>query len=224
MRARAGLCDAASVGDRRYRDRDAGGRALAAALPLDLGDDVLVIGLARGGVETAAAVARSLGAPLDALAVRKVGHPLQPEYGIGAVAPGGDGVYVRSADGLRPDELSAAVMRAKQAADELDARLHADHPALDPAGRTVVLVDDGLATGSTMTAAVRWARARGAARVLVAVPVAASQSAEHLRREVEVVCPLEPHDLGAVGLWYEQFSQVDEDTVLDLLDELRSSA
>jgi predicted phosphoribosyltransferase len=212
------------VGARRYRDRADGGRALAAALPPDLGDDVLVIGLARGGVETAAAVARSLGAPLDALAVRKVGHPLQPEYGLGAVAPGGDGVYVRATDGLREDELAAAVAHARRAASELDARLHAVHPTLDPAGRTVVLVDDGLATGSTMTAAVRWARARAAARVLVAVPVAAAQSAEHLRAEAEVVCPLETDDLGAVGLWYEQFAQVDEETVLALLDELRPSA
>jgi putative phosphoribosyl transferase len=209
---------------RRYLDRASAGRVLAEALPSDLGADVLVIGLARGGVETAAAVARALGAPLDALAVRKVGHPLQPEYGIGAVAPGGDGVYVRSTDGLRPDELAAAVARATQAARELDARLHAAHPALDPVGRTVVLVDDGLATGSTMTAAVRWARGRGAARVLVAVPVAASQSAERLRAEADVVCPLETDDLGAVGLWYEHFGQVREDAVLDLLDELRSSA
>lgn len=180
----------------------------------------MVVGLARGGVETAAAVARACGAPLDALAVRKVGHPLQPEYGLGAVTPGTDGVFVRSLDGLRPRELEAVVDRAQREADALDRRLHAAHPAIDPAGRTVVLVDDGLATGATMTAAVRWARAHGARRVIVAVPVAASSSAELLRTEAEVVCPLETDDLGAVGYWYERFDQVSEDEVAALLDEL----
>jgi predicted phosphoribosyltransferase len=205
---------------RRYRDRVSAGAALAAALPPDLGEDVVVVGLARGGVETAAAVARACGAPLDALAVRKVGHPLQPEYGLGAVTPGTDGVFVRSLDGLRPRELEVVVARAKREAEALDRRLHAVHPPIDPAARTVVLVDDGLATGATMTAAVRWARTRGARRVIVAVPVAASSSAERLRDEAEVVCPLETDDLGAVGYWYERFDQVSEDDVVDLLDEL----
>jgi predicted phosphoribosyltransferase len=156
----------------------------------------------------------------DALAVRKVGHPLQPEYGLGAVTPGADGVFVRSLDVLRPRELEAVVDLAKREADALDRRLHAVLPALDPEGRTVVLVDDGLATGATMTAAVRWARAHGARRVIVAVPVAAAPSVERLRTEAEVVCPLETDDLGAVGYWYERFDQVSEDEVAVLLDEL----
>jgi predicted phosphoribosyltransferase len=175
-------------------------------------------------MQTAAAVARAIGAPLDVLAVRKVGHPWQPEYAIGAVAPGANGVYIRAHDGLTDDQLNDAVGRAKHAADRLDALFHLGHPALELGGRTVILVDDGLATGATMIAAVRWARGRGALRVVAAMPVAAAASADLLRREVEVVCPNEMRDLGAVGFWYERFDQVDDDQVLALLDELTVAA
>lgn len=202
---------------RRFRDRAEAGRELAAALPDDLPGDVVVVGLARGGVEVAAEVAARLRVGLDALAVRKVGHPLQPEYALGAVAPGADDVYVRSAEGLSEAELTAVVDAARRAAAALDERLHAAHPRARVAGRTVLLVDDGLATGATMVAAVRWARGEGAARVVVAVPVAASSSVEALRRQAEVVCPHELDDLGAVGIWYERFDQVTDAEVVALL-------
>ena len=188
-------------------------------LPDDLRRDVLVVGLARGGMQTAAAVARRLGAPLDVLAVRKVGHPLQPEYGIGAVTPGGEGVYLRSRDGLTDEEIAEIVHRAKRAADDLDRRLHGDRPPFPIARRTVLLVDDGLAPGATMLAAVRWAQGQGARRIVAAVPVGAAQTVELIRREAEVVCPLAVDDLGAVGLWYEDFRQVGDEDVLALLDE-----
>ncbi len=204
---------------RRFSDRIQAGQALAEALPPDLRTDVLVIGLARGGVQTAAEVARSIGAPLDVLAVRKVGHPWQPEYAIGAVAPGPDGIFIRAHDGLTEDQVNQAVRRAKNAADQLDALFHSEHARLDVGGRTVLLVDDGLATGATMVAAVRWARGQGARRVVAAVPVAAVASADFLRQEAEVVCPNEMRDFGAVGLWYERFDQVGNDQVLALLDE-----
>jgi putative phosphoribosyl transferase len=204
-----------------FADRGDAGRALAAELEGERGSELVVVGLARGGVEVAAEVARVLTAPLDLVAVRKVGHPLQPEYGIGAVTPG-DGIYVRGPDGLAEEEVAAAVEESKAQARVLDRRLHAEHAPLDLAGKTVLVVDDGLATGGTMIAALRWARAAGAARTVAAVPVAAEDSLELVRSEAdEVVCL---HPLGAffaVGVWYRSFDQVDDAKVLRLLDENR---
>ena len=208
-----------------FHDRVDAGRQLAAALEGRRLEGAVVVGLARGGVPVGAEVARRLSLPLDALAVRKVGHPWQPEYALGAVAPGPDGVFVRSHGGLADEELIRVVGRAKVEANRLDAALHEHLPPLDLGGRTAVLVDDGLATGATMVAAVRWARSQGAVHVVVAVPVAASQSLVFLRSEAaEVVCPHALHDFGAVGLWYEGFDQVSDDLVVALLEELRQPA
>ncbi len=201
-----------------FRDRREAGRLLAAALERERAGDGVVVGLARGGVAVAAEVAAALDLPLDALAVRKVGHPLQPEYALGAVTPGG-GVYVRSADGLTPQQIEAVVAAALARADELDRRLHAHSPALDVAGRACLLVDDGLATGATMEAAIRWARAHGARRVVVAVPVGAPETVERLRGDADsVVCPEQPAGFGAVGLWYREFAAVEDGEVIALLD------
>jgi putative phosphoribosyl transferase len=200
-----------------YADRRAAGRQLAELLEDERGTDAVVVGLARGGVVVAAEVADALGLPLDAVAVRKVGHPWQPEYAIGAVAPG-DGVYVRAHDGLTDEEVAAAVEATKEKAASLDRLLHAEHAALDLTGRTCILVDDGLATGATMIAAVRWARSRGAARVVAAVPVGATETAELLRREADtLVCPHELDLFLAVGIWYEVFGQVEDEDVVRLL-------
>jgi putative phosphoribosyl transferase len=205
-----------------FRDRADAGRELARTLAHAPLGDAVVVGLARGGVAVAAEVARVLALPLDALAVRKIGYPRQPEYGIGAVTPGG-GVYVRSAEGLGAEELQRVVGRASEEAASLDAVLHGRHPALPLAGKTAVIVDDGLATGATMIAAVRWARAQGAAKVVVGVPVGAAQTAELLRQEAdEVVCPFEQRRFGAVGFWYGHFDQLDDDDVVALLDERRA--
>ncbi len=206
-----------------FEDRADAGRKLAGVLDRRRLRDAVVVGLARGGVPVAAEVARRLSLPLDALAVRKVGHPGQPEYGIGAVTPGGDGVYVRSHDGLEEDTLSRIIEQARATAEALDQLLHARVPPLELEGRTAVLVDDGLATGATMVAAVRWARHQGAERVVVAVPVGAAESIRFLRHEAdEVVCPHELDAFGAVGLWYRVFTQVDDDDVAGLLAALRA--
>lgn len=206
-----------------FRDRREAGERLARVLADERIDDGLVVGLARGGVEVAAAVANRLGLPLDALAVRKVGHPWQPEYALGAVTPGG-GRYIRAHDDLSEEEVDAAVAAAEEKAEELDRRLHADRPPLDPSGRTVVLVDDGLATGATMIAATRWAQAAGARRLIVAVPVGAAETAAVLEGEADkVVCLKKPAYFGAVGLWYEQFGQVSDERVLDLLEHFPSA-
>jgi len=203
----------------RFRDRFDAGRQLARQLPPGLYRDAVVVGLARGGVQVGAVIAEALDAPLDVVAVRKVRHPFQPEYALGAVAPGRDGVYVRGRDGLTAEQVEAAVARARAEADELDRTLHDASPPLELAGRTVVLVDDGLATGATMVAAARWAREREAARVVAAVPVGAVQSMALVAPELDdIVCAYEPPNLFAVGVWYEDFSPVDDGEVRRLLN------
>lgn len=208
-----------------FRDRFDAGRQLADVLDRRSLEDAVVVGLARGGVEVAVEVARELALPLDAVAVRKIGHPWQPEYGIGAVTPGGDGVYVRSHDGLDDEELARAVEQARSKAAVLDRTLHEHHSPIPLDGRTALLVDDGLATGATMVASVRWARSRGAGRVVVAVPVGAAQSLELLRAEAdEVVCPHAEQEFWAVGLWYDDFRQVSDTEVLALLERAAREA
>ena len=207
-----------------FANRRKAGRLLARELDeagaLDVSDGrIVVIGLARGGVEVAAEVAAALHAPLDALAVRKVGHPWHPEYGIGAVAPGGI-EYIRAHDGLMDAEVAEAVRIAATKAGTLDARLHAGHAPVDVEGATCILVDDGLATGGTMVAAVRWARARGARRVVVGVPVGAAATARSFELDPDVdsvVCLVTPIDFGAVGMWYDDFHQVSDEDVVALL-------
>ena len=202
----------------QFQDRREAGRILADHLAADLHGEGLVIGLARGGVVVAAEVARTLGWPLDAVAVRKVGHPVQPEYAIGAVTPDG-ATMLRDIAGLSDEQLEQAVDAARAQARELDGRLHAARPARSPAGRTCVLVDDGLATGATMVAAVRWARAAGAGSVAVAVPVGPPDTLDQLGREADAtVSLLAPPDMMAVGAWYRDFQQVTDQQVLELLD------
>lgn len=204
-----------------YADRRDAGRALAAALDGERGPELVVVGLARGGVEIAAEVARVLAAPLDLVAVRKVGHPLQPEYGLGAVTADG-AAYIRGDDVLSEDQLAKIVDETKAEAAALDRRLHAENAALDLRGKTALLVDDGLATGATMIAALRWARVAGAARVAAAIPVAAVESLDLVRPEAdEVVCLHALDPFFAVGVWYASFAQVDDEDVVRLIDENR---
>ena len=210
--------------DPLFLDRRDAGRRLAVELEPERGPDLVVLGLAHGGVETAAEIAGALDAPLDAVAVRKVGHPLEPEYAIGAVTPEGE-AYVRAHDGLTDEEVAVAVGAARARAVELDARIHAEHPALELTGKTVVVADDGLATGATMIAAARWARSAGAGRVVVAVPVAPIESLLRVQREADaVVCPYPLERFGAVGLWYSSFEQLSDSDVNRLLAENRRAA
>jgi predicted phosphoribosyltransferase len=203
-----------------FADRREAGRALASALDREQIGEAVVVGLARGGVTVADEVARALELPLDVLAVRKVGHPWQPEYAIGAVAPGG--VYVRGSDGLTEEEVTAAVEAAKGKTAILDRRLHGEYEPVELDGRACALVDDGLATGATMIAAARWARNRAASRIVVAVPVGATQTVELLSREADAVVCLHSLDpFIAVGIWYEEFGQVEDEDVVRMLADAR---
>ena len=211
-------------GPRLFRDRYDAGRRLADRLEHYGGqDEVLVLALPRGGVPVAAEVARSLGAPLDVFYVRKLGLPGQPELAMGAVATGGAVVLNRELiDRL---ELSEAVIRdaARREFRVLETQqraLRGRRPAPRVRGRTLILVDDGLATGSTMRAAVDALRRQLPRRLVVAVPVGAAETCKELRREVdELVSIACPDDFQAVGQWYHDFSQTSDDEVSSLLAE-----
>jgi predicted phosphoribosyltransferase len=207
---------------RRFRDRREAGRVLAAQLGAYANrPDVLVLALPRGGVPVAAEVARALGAPLDVFVVRKLGVPRHEEFALGAIATGG--VRVLNEDVVRalqiPDRVIDAVAAKEQA--ELARRERAyrgDRPPLDVRGRTVILVDDGLATGATMHAAIRALRQQQPARIVVAVPTASPETCHELKKEVdEVICATTPDPFYAVGLWYEDFSQTTDEEVRELL-------
>jgi predicted phosphoribosyltransferase len=220
-----------------FADRSSAGRALGQELRQQLASPVdaaasqhamppqvaplLILGLPRGGVPVAAEVARALDAPLDVLTARKVGLPQQPELAIGAVA--GDDVVVRDPLAMLPgivDEATFSLL-AHAARAELRRREQAYRAGRGPltlAGRTVVLVDDGLATGATMLAAVRAARRGGATRIIVAVPVASPQAVSLLAREADQVIALRaPVQLASIGQWYDDFSQLDDPSVCALL-------
>jgi len=206
----------------RFRDRVEGGRRLAERLAGYAGRaDVSVFGLPRGGVPVAFEVATRLGAPIDVLVVRKLGTPDQPELAMGAIGPGG--VRVLNDEVVRELRIDARTIDAIEARErvELTRREQAyrgDRPPADLRGRTAILIDDGLATGSTMRAAVAAARARGPAKIVVAVPVAARATVDEFRQEVdEVVTVLAPEWFSAVGLWYEEFTQTTDDEVRALL-------
>jgi putative phosphoribosyl transferase len=204
-----------------FRDRREAGRRLAERLSGLRATSPLVLGLPRGGVPVAYEVAKALGAPLDILVVRKLGVPFQPELGMGAV--GEDGVRVLNADVLRQagvNEAQLAQVEARERAEveERATRLRGGRPAIPLRGRTAVIVDDGLATGGTARAAVRVARERGAARVVLAVPVAPPETVATLRRDADDVVAVEtPEPFFAIGGWYSDFSPTSDDEVVELL-------
>lgn len=200
----------------RFPDRVAAGRLLGQRLRQERLDDPVVLGLPRGGVIVASEVAETLGAPLDLVVARKLGVPWQPELAFGAVAPG---VVVLRDDVVRAAKLdardvAAAAERDSATLDELARRYRGVGEPVALRGRTAILVDDGLATGATATAAARSVKAQGPLRVIVAVPVCARETAELLRREVDdVICLGEHDDFQAVGLYYEDFGQVEDEAV-----------
>jgi putative phosphoribosyl transferase len=214
---------------RIFEDRVDAGCALARALvSFDGARDAIVIGLPRGGVPVAAEIARSLGLPLDVLVVRKLGLPWQPELAMGAIASGG--AMVLNDDVMRHasfgEEVLGQVKRRELAELERRERVfRGTRPPLDVSGRTVIVVDDGLATGATMEAAVRALGILGAARVVVAVPVASVEARERITALVDEIHVLEtPRYFSAVGQWYRDFDQTSDTEVSELLAQSQRRA
>ncbi len=205
-----------------FEDRVDAGERLAEALKEHVGPDAVALGIPRGGVIVAEVVARTLGVPLDVVVPRKVGAPGNPELGLGAVAPG-----VRVLDpwlierlGVSEEYLEREIV-AEEAETVRRLRVYrGDRPPLDLTGRTAIVIDDGVATGGTAVAALRWARAQGAERVILAVPVAPPQTIQRLQHEAdEVVVLATPEPFFAVGEWYRRFDQTSDEEVVAILDE-----
>ena len=210
--------------DERFRNRRDAGRRLAQHL-LVYADcrDVIVLALPRGGVPVAFEVAQALGVPLDVFVVRKLGLPWQEELAIGALASGGVRVLdldlIRAA-GVTENDLQRITRVEQSELDRRERLYRDDRPFPDLTGKTVILVDDGLATGATMKAAVTALRQEGPSRVVVAAPVAARETCESLRQVADdIVCATTPEPFRAVGLWYDDFSQVTDEEVRRLLEQ-----
>jgi putative phosphoribosyl transferase len=213
----------------RYRDRTDAGRQLAARLAAYAArDDVVVLALPRGGVAVGIEVARALRVPFDVFLVRKLGVPGHPELAMGAVAAGG--VRVLSEDLIRELAIPDAVVDQVTAGERLelerrDRLYRGGRPSPMLAGRTVIVVDDGLATGSTMEAAVAALRQHEPAGILIAVPVGAPETCHRLKRIAdEVLCVESPEPFTAVGLWYERFDQLSDAQVIDVLRQAGHSS
>lgn len=209
----------------RFRNREEAGELLAERLETYRGDRPVVLGIPRGGVPMASLVAARLGADLDVMLVHKLRAPYQPELALGSVDESGR-LYLApsgSDPAVSPLQLDAEVRAQRALLKRRRERYTAAHPRVDLAGRTVILVDDGLATGATAIAAIRAARAERAARVIVAVAVAPPDTIARLRTEADdVVCLYAPWLFGAVGEFFEDFSEVSDDDVVAILAKTRS--
>src|SRR5919199_2806692 len=212
-------------GEPPFRDREDAGRRLAERLSAYRDEHPVVFALPRGGVPVGYEISHTLGAPLEVCVARKLGAPGQPEFGIGAVAPGG--VRILNEDVVRrlgiPDDYVEKI--TEQEAAEVERRLRhfrGERPEPEVRGRTVILVDDGLATGVTARAAVKALRRLQPRRLVLAAPVCAAQTAELLAPEVDkLVCLEAPPDLGAIGFWYRNFAQTPDEEVIELLKRSR---
>jgi putative phosphoribosyl transferase len=203
-----------------FRDRADAGRTLAARLARQRGTDAVVVALPRGGVPVTVEIARALGLPLDFVVVRKLGLPEQPEVAMGAVAEGG--AFFIDHHMIAESGATAAEIGRVWADEvaELERRVHRwrRRPAMSLAGKTAIVVDDGIATGGTVRAAVRAVRKRGARRIVLAVPIAPVSTLEALADTADDIVCLEPvESLGCVGAWYEDFRQVGDEEVTALL-------
>ena len=209
-----------------FANRTAAGRELAKALNEYRGrDDVIVYALPRGGVPVAFEVATVLGAPLDVLIVRKLGVPGHPELAMGAVASGGvrviNDLVVRQL-AIPEHDVERATQQQRLEVEERERLFRSGHPAPDPAGAIAIVTDDGIATGSTMRAAIDALREMSPARVVVAVPVASPDVCEEFAQIADdVVCLATEQPFGAVGMWYEDFDQTTDQEVVDLLTRAR---
>ena len=204
-----------------FTDRGDAGRQLARQLAKYRREQPVVLGLARGGVPVAAEIAAALGAPLDVVVVRKIGAPIQPELALGAVAAGTLWLNepIIDALGVTRESLDRIVAQESAEARRREALYRFDRPAIPVEGRTVIVVDDGLATGATSSAAIRAIRSRNPSRVIFAAPVCSVEGAQLMRREAdELVCPHQPVDFFAVSQAYGRFDQVSDEEVRQALE------
>lgn len=209
----------------RFRDRTDAGKKLAQALKKYQNQDGVVYALPRGGVVLGVEVARELGMPLDLLIPRKIGHPQQPEYAIGAVVENGEMVCnQKEVASLDPQWLRQEVEAERQEARRRRELYLGGRAPVSAKDKTAIIVDDGIATGLTMEVAIHDARRREPGRLIVAVPVAPPETAERLAREVDefVLLDHSPYYLGAVGAYYDYFAQVTDDEVIALLRSMAS--
>lgn len=217
---------ARNSGSRAFASRRAAGAQLGLAMcGMELREPVIVLGLPRGGVPVAYEIAQALQAPLDVMIVRKIGMPGQPELAMGAIACGG--IVVREPYSYPPcierARFDALVGEARVELDRRERTYRRDRPPLDLDGKTVVLADDGIATGATMRAAVRSARRLGAAFIVVAAPVGSPEACASLRDEADrVVVPTVPPRLASIGQWYESFEQLTDFETCELLERARA--
>ena len=208
-----------------FRDRSDAGKRLARALQAYADDDPIVLALPRGGVPVAAEVARALAAPLDLLLVRKIGVPQQPELAMGAVVDGAEPITVRNEDVIRMADISEADFAEVRDRElkEIDRRRQlylAGRPFPELAGRTVIVVDDGIATGATMRAALQALRRRKPRRLVLAVPVAATSTLKSLRKMADDTVCLDSEDgFGAIGYYYADFRQIADREVIQTMAE-----
>jgi putative phosphoribosyl transferase len=208
-----------------FRDRDDAGRQLAEALAGYAETKPVILALPRGGVPVAAVVAAALGAPLDLLLVRKIGTPRQPELAMGAVVDGGEPITVRNREvielaGVTPEAFKAARDRELAEIERRRERYLAGREPTAVAGRVVIVIDDGIATGATVRAGLQSLRRRKPKAIVLAVPVAPPSTLEALRREADDIVCLEAHEpFGAIGVFYADFRQLRDEEVVELLRE-----
>ncbi|ACZ41771.1 phosphoribosyltransferase [Thermobaculum terrenum ATCC BAA-798] len=212
-----------------FRNRSEAGRKLAEKLSLYKGQgDVVVLALPRGGVPVGYEIATYLGVPMDVLVARKLGAPGQPELGIGAIAPGGirvlDDRLIRLL-GVSKEYIEKVSQEEAQELQRRTQEYRDGRPDIPLEGKTVIIVDDGLATGVTARAAVESVRRRNPKKIILAIPVCASQAIPFMRSLVdELVCLLTPSELGAVGLWYSDFRQISDEEVKRLIESTQEQA
>jgi putative phosphoribosyl transferase len=208
-----------------FLDREEAGRQLAEALSNLKGEDVVVLGIPRGGVVVAAEVARAHGWPLDTVIPRKVRAPGNPELGLGAIAPGVRVLDQRMLEmlGVSESYLEREIAEEEREIERRSEAYRRGRSAVEVKDKVAVVVDDGIATGGTATAAVRWAKAEGARKVILAVPVAPAEGVRNLSREAgQVVCLETPEPFYAVGQWYQEFPQTSDEEVVHILDDARA--
>jgi predicted phosphoribosyltransferase len=212
-----------------FQDREEAGRQLADQLQAYRGRDAVVLALPRGGLPVGARIAESIDAPLDIVLVRKIGAPGQPELAIGAIVDGPKPYVYLNAEFIRILDVPDSYLESEKARqlEEINRRRKLYFGERQPApleDKTVIVVDDGIATGATARAALQAVRDRGAEEVILAAPVAAAQSVEELKKEADkIVTVLTPQDMGAIGFYYRDFHQLDDQTVVEILESRRAA-